>query len=185
MAAADVEKQGTGGIAVWLITAWFIWAVLLWSTLISAFVIFRIDHGPWEGTDFAVLSVAINGIVASVLAWMSYEAPAFFRRRTPRLIKSPNARYFLNFLIAMFLAWSVCVLGQVCAFFFRLPLAFVASIFFGATWLLFIFHFPTKTKINRWAARLANRARSIWLSCRILVPSQLQPPVHCVSSWMS
>ena len=60
MAAADVEKQGTGGIAVWLITAWFIWTVLLISTFISAFVIFRIDHGPWEGTDFAVLSVAMS-----------------------------------------------------------------------------------------------------------------------------
>jgi len=82
MAAADVEKQGTGEIAVWLITAWFIWVVLLWSTLISAFVIFRMNQEPWEGTDSAVLSVAIVGIVASVLAWMSYEAPAFFRRRT-------------------------------------------------------------------------------------------------------
>lgn len=150
MAAADVEKQGTGEIAVWLITAWFIWTVLFISTLISAFVIFRMNHDPWEGTDFAVLSVAICGIVASVLAWMSYEAPAFFRRRTPRLIKSPNARYFVNFLLSMFLAWYVCVLGQVCAF-MGLPLEIVTPVFFGVTWLLFIFHFPTKTKIIRWA----------------------------------
>ena len=81
---------------------------------------------------------------------MSYEAPAFFRRRTPGLIKSPNARYFVNFLLSMFLADSVCVLGQVCAF-MGLPLEIVTPVFFGATWLLFIFHFPTKTKIIRWA----------------------------------
>jgi hypothetical protein len=38
MAAADVEKQGTGGVAPWLITAWFTWTVLFISTLVSAFV---------------------------------------------------------------------------------------------------------------------------------------------------
>jgi hypothetical protein len=59
MAAADVEKQGTGEIAVWLITAWFIWTVLFISTFISAFVIFRMNQEPWEGTDSAVLSAAI------------------------------------------------------------------------------------------------------------------------------
>ena len=149
MAAADVEKQGTGDIAVWLITAWFIWTVLFISTVISAFVMFRVDHGPWEGSNRAVLSVATIAIIASVLAWMSYEAPAFFRRRAPRLIKRPSARYFVNFLLSMFLAWSVSVLGQVCAF-IGLPLAIVAPVFFGATWLLFVFHFPTKTKIIRW-----------------------------------
>jgi hypothetical protein len=149
MVVADVEKQGTGEIAVWLITAWFIWAVLFISTFISAFVIFRMNHDPWEGTDGVVLSVAIVGIVASVFAWMSYEAPAFFRRRSPRLVKSPNARYFLNFLLSMFLADSVCVFGQVCAF-MGLPLEIVTPVFFGVTWLLFAFHFPTKSKITRW-----------------------------------
>jgi hypothetical protein len=50
----------------------------------------------------------------------------------------------------MFLAWNVCVLGQVCAF-MGLPLEIVTPVFFGATWLLFAFHFPTKSKIIRWA----------------------------------
>jgi hypothetical protein len=147
MAAADGEKRGEGGVAPWLISAWFLWTVLFISTFIGAFIIFRGDHGPWEGTDHVVLSVAICGIVASVLAWMSYEAPAFFRRRSPRLVKSPNARYFLTFLLSMFLAWHVCVLGQACAF-MGLPLEIVTPVFFGATWLLFIFHFPTKTGVT-------------------------------------
>jgi hypothetical protein len=150
MAATYGEKGDTGGIAPWLISAWVAWTILLISTFGSVCVIFRIDHGPWEGTDRMVLSVAICAIVASVLAWMSYEAPAFFRHRTPRLIKSPNARYFLNLLLSMLLAWSVCVFGQVCAF-MGLPLEIVTPVFFGATWLLFAFHFPTKTKMIRWA----------------------------------
>jgi hypothetical protein len=156
MAAGDGERGDTDGIAPWLISAWVAWTILLISTFISVFVIFRIDHGPWEGTDRMVLSVAICGIVASVLAWMSYEAPAFFRRRSSQLIKSPNARCFLNFLLSMFLAWSVCVFGQVCAF-MGLPLEIVTPAFFGATWLLFAFHFPTKTKMIRWAGGSAAR----------------------------
>lgn len=106
MAAAEGETRSTGGTAPWLITAWFIWTVLFVSTVIGAVVVFRIDHGSWEGTDRAVLRVGIVGIIASVLAWMSYEAPAFFRRRTRGLIKSPNARYLVNFLLSLLLSRS-------------------------------------------------------------------------------
>lgn len=150
MAAAEDETRNTGGAAPWLITAWFIWTFLFISTVIGAVVVFRVDHGSWEGTDRAVLRVGTIGIIASVLAWVSYETPAFFRRGTRGLVGSANARYFVSFLVSMFLAWSVFWLGQVCAF-WGLPLLPVVPVFFGATWLLFVFHFPTRAKAIRWA----------------------------------
>jgi hypothetical protein len=151
MGEASEKKTSESAIAGWLITAWFVWLVAVLSTLGSLYVVFHGDPEPWDWGSPVVRTIAMWTVLATLFAWLSYLAPSFFfRRRGKGILKYTSAYYFMHFIIAMFLAEMVCVMGQVCAF-TGLPPGAVAAVFFVGTWCLFIFHFPTERKIRAWS----------------------------------
>lgn len=119
-----------------------LWAALFSSTLIYLVVLELVvieNQGNWEMLVYPLAFAAAAVTGASLVA--------------PRMVRAQGAgegRYLTSLILALALAESVAILGLVLGF-LGAPAEVVVP-FFTVSWVLMLIRFPTKAKLDAFAA---------------------------------